>query len=161
MECTDSPLNNLEFRIASTNELTDHEVALIQDLFEKNYHQANQTYLGNSLNALRNISMALEDGRLVGFSLADSVSTTIPRMEQKQLVMLGGIGCIHPRYRRIGLFSQLANLAGGGPETIFSCAERVLACARIAHPASFRTLRRLPGVIPKIGVALTDWHLEV
>lgn len=153
--------SELEFCTANTNELNNNELSMIRDFFDKNYLQANQQYLASSLKALRKISMALDRGRLVGFSLADSVSIRIPRMENKQLVMLGGIGCIDSAYRRIGLFSHLANLAGGGRENVLSGAERVLACARVAHPASFRTLRRLPGVIPKNNLPLSDWHLEV
>jgi hypothetical protein len=31
----------------------------------------------------------------------------------------------------------------------------------MAHPASFRTLSRSPTVIPRPGLTLSDWHLEV
>lgn len=154
-------LDKIEFCTVCTDELTDDEITQIRDFFAQNYQQANQTYLENSLKSLRKISMALDEGRLVGFSLADSVSISIPRMEKKQWVMLGGIGCIDPHYRRLGLFSHLASLTSGGRETVLSGVERVLACARIAHPASFRTLRRLPSVIPNNNLPLSDWHLEV
>lgn len=153
--------SELEFCTVNTDELTDNQITLIRDFFDNNYQQANQKYLDGSLKALRKISMALDSGRLVGFSLADSLSIPIPRMEKEQLVMLGGIGCIDPNYRRLGLFSRLANLAGGERESVLHGAERILACARIAHPASFRTLRRLPGVIPNETFPLSEWQLEV
>lgn len=156
-----SLLSDLEFNTVTTDKLTDDQKALIRDLFAQSYRQANQNYLFRSLKVLRKIAMALDAGRLVGFSLADSASLAIPRMEGKQLVMMGGIGCIDPQYRRLGLFSHLANLAGGGTEAVFDRADRVLACSRIAHPASFRTLRRLPGFMPNEALPLSDWHLEV
>ncbi len=154
-------LSGLEFCTVNTDKLTDNQIALIHDCFENNYKHANHKYFDGSLKALRKISMALDTDRLVGFSLAGSLSVSIPRMEKEQLVMLGGIGCIDPHYRRLGLFSRLANLAGGERESVLDGAERILACARVAHPASFRALRRLPGVIPNEAVPLSKWHLEV
>jgi len=81
-------------------------------------------------------------------------------MKQEQLVALGGIGCIDYRYRRLGLFSQLANLGGTADGNLHD-GQLVLACGRMAHPASFRTLSRSPTVIPRPGQPLSDWHLEV
>lgn len=153
--------NNMEFQIKNTAELTLSDVTSIKELFDRNYQQANQEYLDHSLKALRRISLALEEGCLVGFSLADSATIAIPRMKEKQLVMLGGVACIDTSYRRKGLFSHLATLSGGERKSVLSGAERVLACARVAHPASFRTLCRLPGAIPKHDQPLSEWHLEV
>ena len=154
-------LGELEFRVINTAELSDSQRLEIHDLFSRNYQQPNQQYLDTSLKTLRSMSLALDGEQLVGFSLADSRTLRLPRMEAEQFVVLGGIGCIDSRYRRLGLFSHLANLAGGEMGPLFDQHERVLACARIAHPASFRTLRRLPGVVPSEAAELSEWHLEV
>ena len=40
-------------------------------------------------------------------------------------------------------------------------AKRLLMCGRMAHPVSYRTIRKYPSVIPKYGVPLSDWHKDI
>lgn len=156
-----STISHLEFRTEQTLQLCAKDLSQIHDFFEKNYSQANHAYLDLSLSKLDRIALAFENKQLVGFSLAGSTRMALPRIETRQAIMLGGIGCIDARFRRQGLFSHLASLAGGKPEQVFANVDRVLACARIAHPASFRTIKHLPGSLPKLGQPLSSWHLEI
>jgi hypothetical protein len=152
--------HQLDFRTKTTSELNSIELEGIHTLFEHTYREADHRYLDASLSNLRNIALALEEEKVVGYSMSDSRRVAIPRIRQKQLIALGGIGCIDDHYRRLGLFSQLANL-GGALDGDVHKGERILACGRMAHPASFRTLRRSPTVIPRHDLPLSDWHLEV
>lgn len=152
---------HLDFRLESSKNLSNSDLAKVHALFDFNYVQANHTYLDQSLAKLNRIALAFEEKTLVGFSLAGSTRMVLPRLQGQQMIMLGGIGCIDSRFRRLGLFSCLANLAGGQPREILFGVDRVLACSRIAHPASFRTIKHLPGSLPKLGQALSAWHLEV
>jgi len=60
----------------------------------------------------------------------------------------------------MGLFSRLETMAASA-NGILTPNVRVLACGRMAHPASFRILSRTSEVIPKFGVPLSSWHKEM
>jgi hypothetical protein len=152
--------HQLDLRTKTTSKLNSMELEGIHTLFEHTYREADHGYLDASLINLRNIALALEEEKVVGYSVSDRRRVAIPRIKQEQLIALGGIGCIDDHYRRLGLFSQLANL-GGTLDGNVQKDQRILACGRMAHPASFRTLRRSPTVIPRPGLPLSDWHLEV
>ncbi len=104
--------------------------------------------------------MATVEGTLVGFAVADTVETLLPRMVDPQIVTLAGICCVDANYRRVGLFKKLEILAAGA-SGILRSGKRVLMCGRMAHPVSFRTMRGFPSVIPKAGIPPSDWHTEV
>jgi hypothetical protein len=155
-------MNNdeISFRVIQTKELGHTDLSLIHDLFDHAYHQANHTYLEKSFSILRYIALAMVEKTLVGFAVADTVKTPLPRLPDPQIVTLAGICCIKANYRRRGLFTKLETLAAGA-EGLFEHNTRVLACGRMAHPASFRIINRSPAVIPKFGVPLSDWHKQV
>jgi hypothetical protein len=82
----------------------------------------------------------------------------LPRLPA-QPVALAGICCVDPAFRRRGLFQELerhAFQAAGIPAT-----PRLLSCGRVAHPASFRTIRWNPNHVPKRGVPPTPWQREI
>jgi hypothetical protein len=73
-------------------------------------------------------------------------------------VSLAGICCIAPSYRRRGLFGELERLALAArftPER-----PRRLVCGRMAHPAAFRSMGRLPTAVPGPGSRPTSWQRE-
>ena len=153
-------MSNIAYNLEKTSRLSQETREQCHKLFAANYREANHRYLDKSLAQLGNIALAWADGALVGFSLADVLLAPIPGLAGKQHVALGGMGCIDAGLRREGLFSRLAQMAG----TADNCLEgagNILACGRMAHPASFRTLSRSPHALPKHGRALTSWHLEV
>jgi hypothetical protein len=78
-------------------------------------------------------------------------------------VHLAGICCIGTDFRRRHLFITLERLAGLLPDgsELDRSAVRSLGCGRMAHPASFRGMTRIPSVVPKPGVTPTAWQQEV
>ncbi len=100
--------------------------------------------------------------RLVGFALGETRSLDLPGLADQQ-VGLAGLCCVEARSRRRGLFYALERRAltegfeGLGPLRH----GRLLAAGRMAHPASFRVMTANPGVVPRPGVAPSDFQQEV
>ncbi|MBI4767720.1 MAG: hypothetical protein HY787_24520 [Deltaproteobacteria bacterium] len=155
-----SVLQNLQTRVIPTAELTSADRHIIHDLFDLAYEQANHSYLDQSLTRLRFLSLAHDQATPVGFALGDAVTTPLPRMTEPQCVILAGICCIAPAYRRLGLFGRLESLAIR-ESGLVRPGSRVLSCGRMAHPASFRLMRGNPTVVPKVGHPPSPWHQEV
>lgn len=153
-------LKDITVRVVNSREVSSSQLSRILSLFDKSYDQANHTYLRCSLETLRSTALAEYEGRLIGFSLGDAVLTDIPRMSEPQVVVLAGICCIDPAYRRLGLFLELAKAAcvKGG---LLEEGVRFLKCGRMAHPVSLRSLRKDMSLIPREGAVLTPWHKEV
>ena len=146
------------FRTVPSERLTAEDRALMLALFDACVRQANPAHLEKSLGRLRYVSFALHDGKPAGFGLADRRTLDLPRLP-RQTVILGGLCCVAPEFRRRGLFGELERrsvLASEPPE-----AERRLSCGRMAHPGAFRGLARNPTVVPKPGVRPTPWQREV
>ncbi len=155
-----SILQNAQTRVIKTAELTAADRQTIHDLFDLAYGQANHGYLDQSLTKLRFLSLAHDKATPVGFALGDAVITPLPRMTEPQCVILAGICCIAPEYRRLGLFSFLESLAIR-ESGLVKPGKRSLSCGRMAHPASFRIISRNPTVVPKQGRPPTPWQKEV
>ena len=155
-----SILQNLQTRVIPTTELTDVDLQTIHDLFDLAYDQANHNYLDQSITKLRFLALAHDRQKAVGFALGDAVITPLPRMAKPECVILAGICCIDPEYRRLGLFTYLESLAIR-ESGILSPGRRALSCGRMAHPASFRIISRNPSVVPKYGYPPTPWQKEV
>ncbi|TAK58068.1 MAG: hypothetical protein EPO22_11350 [Dehalococcoidia bacterium] len=147
-----------EFRTVEAAELSDADRDIVFGLFNVAYRQANHAYLEKSLRRLRYIAIATEGGRPAGFALADARVLDLPRLPGTT-VILAGICCIDPAYRRRGLFSQLERLAAMA--TGVRPAGRVLTVGRMAHPASYRMMSRNPAAVPRPGVKPTAWQQEV
>ena len=153
-------LQNLQTRVIQTSELTAADLHTIHDLFDLAYEKANHGYLDQSLTKLRFLSLAHDQTIPVGFALGDAVITPLPQMTEPQCVILAGICCIAPAYRRLGLFTYLESLAIR-ESGVLRPGIRALSCGRMAHPASFRIISRNPTVVPKYGHPPSQWQKEV
>ena len=146
------------FKTVPTADVTAAERALMHELFDACYRQANHAHLEKSLTRLRFVSFAWHDDQPIGFGLADSRIVDLPRLPQ-QAVILGGLCCVLPEFRRRGLFGELERRA------VMACdpprADRHLACGRVAHPGAFRTLGPAGEVVPRPGGPPTPWQQEV
>ena len=160
MSTNGSKLDDVDIRVIKTEALNNDELGMVHQLFDLSYRQANHSYLEKSFSKLRYIALAKVRKILAGFALAETVKTNLPRMAAPQIVMLAGICCVDPKYRRIGLFTKLEVLAAGG-SGLLNPAKRLLMCGRMAHPVSYRTIGKYPSVIPKYGVPLSDWHKDI
>jgi len=160
MSTNGSNLGDIDIRVIKTEALNNDELGMVRQLFDLSYRQANHSYLEKSFSKLRYIALAKIDKTLAGFAVADTVKTHLPRLADPQIVTLAGICCVDPKYRRIGLFTKLEVLAAGG-SGLLKPAKRLLMCGRMAHPVSYRTIRKYPSVIPKYGVPLSDWHKDI
>lgn len=147
-----------EFRTAEAARLSDADREVVFGLFDVAYRQANHTYLEKSLRRLRYLAIATEGRRPAGFALADARVLDLPRLPGTA-VILAGICCIDPAYRRRGLFSQLERLAAMAADV--RPTGRVLTAGRMAHPASYRVMSRNPAAVPRPGVTPTAWQQEV
>lgn len=152
--------NPIHTRVRKTKELGAKELKCIHELFDHAYQHPNHAYLEKSFSILRYIALAMTDKELVGFAVADTIETSIPGLADPQIVMLAGICCVNSSYRRLGLFTKL-ELEAASASNLLKSDVRVLACGRMAHPASFRIMSRSPDTIPKYGVPLSNWHKEV
>ncbi len=150
--------SDFDFDVVESRRVSDAQRAELLRLFEANYRDANAAFLQKSLGTLRHIAIARRQGRAVGFGLAESRVIELPRLGD-QLVMLAGLCCIDPDFRRLGLFGELERLAAGASDVPES--ERRLLCGRMAHPAAFRQVARLPGVVPVPDRCPSEWQREV
>lgn len=160
MAANDPDALPVDIRAVETVSLERRDLDRVHQLFDRSYKEANHAYLEKSFTKLRYIALATTGENLVGFAVADTVETLLPRLVEPQIVTLAGICCVEEAYRRAGLFKKLEILAAGA-SGILRPEKRVLMCGRMAHPVSFRTMRRFPSVIPKAGVPLSDWHREM
>jgi len=150
--------NAFEFRTVESATLPAEDREIIFGLFDVAYRKANHAYLENSLRRLRYLAIATDAGRPAGFALADVRVMDLPRLPD-MTVILAGICCIDPAYRRRGLFSQLERLAAMAAGV--RPAGRALTAGRMAHPASYRLMSRNPAAVPRPGVTPTAWQQQV
>lgn len=151
-------LAGFEFKTVPTRGLAAEDRAGVFGLFDDCYRQANHAYLEKSLRHLRYVSLVVRGEKLAGFGLGDARTVDLPRLP-RQTVILGGLCCVAPEFRRQGLFGELQRrsvLAGDSPVS-----ERLLTCGRMAHPAAFRMIAGNPTVVPKPGIRPTAWQQEV
>ena len=147
---------DLALGVEATATLGADDERRVVDLFAANYRDADVDYLRESMRALRLIALARDGAAIVGFSLADNRRLDLPRLPNR-VVRLAGLACVAPAYRRRRLMVALSSLTvrhdlGDDPG---------LVCGRMAHPATFRLMERLPTAVPRIGVPLTDWQREI
>lgn len=160
MSTVDLDLNDIDIRILQSNALTPNDHEMVHRLFDDTYRQADHPYLDRSFSRLRHIALATFQDKPAGFALADTIEVPLPRLPDPQVVMLAGICCVSPAFRRIGLFTRLEILAASAGGLI-KPGRPILMCGRMAHPVSFRTIRKSPAVLPKYGVPLSEWHKEI
>ena len=98
------------FKTLATASLTADDRALMLSLFDACYRQANHAYFEKSLEQLRYVSLVWHDERPAGFGLADRRVVELPRLPQQTIVM-GGLCCVLPDFRRQGLFGALEQRA--------------------------------------------------
>lgn len=153
---------------ASSVDLTDADRARAHALFEVAYGGANHEYLDASIQRLGHVALAFvesdggADGWLVGFAIGGARVLDLPRLGPSP-VALAGVACVADEARRQGLFRRMEMAAVGAAFTAAGVppAERVLACGRMAHPVSFRSMRTQAGVVPVAGLVPSAWHQEV
>lgn len=155
---TGRDLAEFEFETVPADRLTRAHRALILGLFDACYRQANHAYLEHSLGKLRYVSLATRDEKPAGFALGDSRTMDLPRLP-RQTVILAGLCCVSPEFRRQGLFGELEGRAFRASDPPVS--QRVLTCGRMAHPAAFRSMSRNPTVVPRPGILPTPWQQEI
>ena len=154
----DRDLSAFSFRVVHTSELTADDRERMFGLFDVAYRQANHAYLEKSFGVLHYAAIATHGDDSAGFALAEMRILDLPRLPQ-QAVAMAGICCIAPAYRRHGLFGALERMAMGGAG--IAPLGRMINTGRMAHPASFRTMARSRGVVPKPGVVPTAWQQAV
>jgi hypothetical protein len=152
--------HQFDTRVIRTSELTDHDLKTVHELFDLAYAQANHEYLDQSLTKLRFLALAHDRERPIGFALGDAVLTRLPRMAQPHGVILAGICCIDPGFRRLHLFTHLESLTIR-ESGVIRPGKRSLVCGRMAHPASFRLIGKNPTVVPKYGHVPSEWQKEM
>ena len=113
MSTNDSNVRDIEMRVTRTVDLGSDDLERVHQLFDLSYKQANHAYLEKSFSQLKSIALATTEKKLVGFAVADTVETLLPRLVDPQIVTLAGICCVHANYRRVGLFKKLEIQAAG------------------------------------------------
>lgn len=148
----------LAFKTLATDSLSDEDRTAMFGLFASCYRQADHAYLEDTIARLSFASLAFHDGTLAGFGLGEVRLMDLPLLPQAAVV-LGGLTCVMPEFRRQGLAAVL------GKRSIVAGArgkhERTLLCGRSAHPAGFRIFLRNDSVVPRRGCPPTPWQREV
>lgn len=147
-----------EFETVRSDSLTPAQRDQMFRLFDACYRQANHGYLEKSLARLRFVALALCGETAAGFGLGEARVMDLPRLAQ-QTVILAGLSCVAPEFRRLGLFGKLEACAIRASDPPWS--ERILMCGRMAHPAAFRVMSGNPTAVPAPGRSPTAWHREV
>jgi hypothetical protein len=160
MVAGEDKFNKFDIRVRRTDAIADDELTIVHQLFDIAYNQANHSYLDKSFRTLKYVALATRGKTPVGFAMGETIKTTLPRLADHQIVVLGGICCIAPEYRRQGLFGHLEGLAMR-ESGLLKPGVRTLGCGRMAHPASFHNMTRNPTVVPKYGIPISDWHKEI
>jgi len=151
-------LSGLDLTLNETDALCRADRETLLGLFQSSYRQANPAFLEKSLETLRWVALARQEGNPVGFALGETRVIDLPRLPA-QVVSLAGICCVRGELRRRGLFGALERLlltAQEVPE-----ASRRLFCGRTAHPAAMRTIARISAAVPRPGHRPTPWQQEV
>jgi len=156
---TADPYPDLQFRTVASVAIADVDRADMHALFDASYREANHAYLDKSFHTLKWVALAWHDGRLVGYALGEHRVLELPRLPATP-VHLAGMSCIAPEFRRRHLFGTLERMTAVGGAEVVPGARR-LGCGRMAHPASFRGMTRMPSVVPKPGIVPTQWQQEV
>lgn len=157
---SDQISDRFDIAVYRSDELPEQDLSQIHLLFGSIYRDANHDYLDKSLRTLNHVAIAKEQGTLVAFGIGDSIQTQLPGLVDLQTVILGGIGCVAPQYRRQRLFGYLEQLATRASDVIKE-GTRVLSCGRMAHPAGFHSMSRNPTVVPKFNVPVSQWQKEI
>jgi len=147
------------FRTVPTDSLTIADRQLLFELFDACFRHANHSHLEKLLGQLLYVSLAIRDEKPAGFSVGDVRIMDLPRLGE-QTVMLAGLTCVAPEFRRRRLMIELAqrNVMASTPRG----SERTLFCVRYGHPAAFRAIvaNNRSGV-PRRGIRPTAWQQEV
>jgi hypothetical protein len=151
-------LSALDLTLKRSDALGHADRETLLGLFQSSYRQANPAFLEKSLETLRWVALAHQEGTPVGFALGETRVMDLPRLPA-QVVTLAGICCIRGELRRRGLFLSLEQLLWSAQEV--PEAPRRLFCGRMAHPAAARTIARIPAAIPRAGHRPTAWQREV
>jgi hypothetical protein len=154
----DGESDGFEFEVWESKALSSAKRAELLGLFESNYRKANPSFLTKSLARLRHVALSYRQGLPVGFALAETRVIDLPRLP-REVVTMAGICCVAPEFRRRGLFRRLELLAGSAAKV--AEAPRRLLSGRMAHPAAFRSIGRIPGCVPQAGKSPTPWQQEV
>jgi hypothetical protein len=156
----DRDFRDFDFRVLKTADLSGEDRQAVLALFRAAYRQANVAYLQKSMKRLAHLAIAFHGATPVGFAVGEVRVMDLPKLP-RQVVSLAGICCVDEGYRRRGLFGRLESLALAANADEIPRQERHLSCGRMAHPASMRTMSRVPWVVPRPGTAPTDWQKEV
>jgi hypothetical protein len=152
-------LPGFAFRTMLTANLTTTDRQMLAGLFDASFRHADQAHLEKSLGQLRSVSVALCDDKPAGFTVSDVRVMDLPRLPG-QVVMLGGLACVAPEFRRRGVMLELArrNFTDTAPRW----SKRALFCVRYGHPAAFRAIvARNQSGVPRPGIRPTTWQQEV
>jgi hypothetical protein len=147
------------FRTVPTGSLSTADRRLLSDLFDACFRHANHARLEKLLGQLHYVSVALREEKPAGFSVGEVRIIDLPRLGQ-QTVMLGGLTCVAPAFRRRGLMIALAQ------RIIMASTRRwggrALFCVRYGHPAAFRSVvATSESGVPRSGIRPTSWQREV
>ncbi len=155
---TERDLSEFVIRTVPSDSLTTADREHLYALFDACYRQANHAYLDDTIERLGFASLALHADTLVGFGLGEVRIMDLPRLPEAAVV-LGGLSCVVPEFRRQGLVTELAQrniiASAGGSH------ERTLLCGRSAHPAGFRMFLRNDSVVPRRDSPPTRWQQDV
>lgn len=147
------------FRTAPADGLATGDRQLLFELFDACFRHADHAHLDRLLGQLRYVTLALVGEEPAGFSVGEIRVMELPRLGE-QTVMLGGLTCVAPEFRRRGLMIELAqrNIKASAPRW----SGRALFCVRYGHPAAFKSVvAAIESGVPRPRITPTAWQQEV
>lgn len=155
---------DLDVRIVRVPEMAADERAAIFEIFDASYRDANHEYLQRSLDRIGMASLAMVDGRGVGYAISHARWMELPGFEEPQLVVLHGMRCVVPEYRHRGVGGVTNRAADEAMKAELAAIgrshERQLVCGRYGHAARAGG-RSDPGSVPRLDVRPTVWQQAV
>jgi hypothetical protein len=136
--------------------------AEVQQVFAAAMEGADLDYLRRSVDAARLVAVARIGGEAVGFHLESMFRVDLPGLPH-QALRLAGLACVRPEWHRKGVATTLASAAWNRMtrEGWMAQDEPVLSVSRYAHPGSWRLAEGAPGLVPRPGLAPSEWQREV
>jgi hypothetical protein len=153
---------DVEIDVVATASIDAQTRAALHAVADASMSDVDHGRLDLSLTELGLAAVARVGERVIGFHLADARRVDLPGLPD-QAVKIGGLACVRPGDRRRSLAGSMADAIWSRirRDGWVSQLEPILLVSRYAHAASWKMATGSPGLVPRPGVAISDWQRGV
>ena len=148
---------SFDFKTVATADVSPDDVALMHELFDACYREANHEHLDKSLTVLRYVTFVHRDGEPAAFALADHLVIDLPRLPRTTLTR-GGLEVLGLKdYRvRLGMGERNSEKYVGTPENWIKAEEAIRSAAVASGIAHSEEVGEAAFYGPKIDFVVKD-----